>query len=454
MGNLLVDPATARTLRTAGTEWPDLVLAGQQLRALELIATGVLAPLEGFMDAAQAHAVRTGGALPDGTVRPEPVVLDVTTPVPQGTTVALRDAEGDLLAALDVTEVFDDAGRTCLSGPLSVIALPTHYDFADIRLSPGDFADRHGAPPVVITDRPLDTAQLDAAPRPLHVLALERDPSPGQVDTPTLVAALRAARPASVTLVPQPPGSDSHAWHHVLAKGYGTTQAHIVAKGDSHITDDALTTALATGVVPGPPVFDPQVQRILQRQFPPPERVGFTVFFTGLSGSGKSTVANALAARLAERPERRVTLLDGDLVRTHLSSELGFSRAHRDLNVTRIGFVAAEVTRHGGIAICAPIAPYQATRQRVRHMVSAAGRFVLVHVATPLAVCEARDRKGLYAKARAGLIAEFTGISDPYESPVDADVVIDTTTGTASEAAAEIVGYLQAEGLVDPARHR
>lgn len=446
----MVNPDTVHRLRTASADWPDLVVSGQQLRSLELIATGALPPLVGFMDAAQVQSVRVRGALPDGTSWPQPVVLDVDASVPPGVMLALRDAEGDLLAALKVEEVFEDRGRTCVSGPLSAIALPTHYDFADIRLSPQEFAGRYGAPPVVITDRPLDAGQVQAADHPLHILALEGDPAPGRVNTATLVAALRAVDVASVTVVPQPPGTEDTPWHDILAAGYRTTLATATASatGAAHIGDGALSSALAAGVVPGPPVFDAAVQRILERQFPPPDRVGFTVFFTGLSGSGKSTVANALAGQLSEGSTRRITLLDGDLVRTHLSSELGFSREHRDLNVSRIGFVAAEVTRHGGIAICAPIAPYQQTRQQVRQMVAAAGRFVLVHVATPLSVCETRDRKGLYAKARAGLIDAFTGISDPYEPPRDAEVTIDTTEGSPAQAAAQVREYLRGEGLV------
>ena len=170
---------------------------------------------------------------------------------------------------------------------------------------------------------------------------------------------------------------------------------------------------------------------------------GFTVFLTGLPGAGKSTTANALMERL-EHAGRSVTLLDGDAVRKHLSSELGFSREHRDLNICRVGFVAAEIARHGGVCICANIAPYDAARRRVRAMVEAQGRFVLVHVATPLSVCEARDSKGLYAKARAGLLPNFTGVSDPFEAPTDAEVTIDTSTTSPSDATEQIVGFLNA----------
>ncbi len=197
----------------------------------------------------------------------------------------------------------------------------------------------------------------------------------------------------------------------------------------------------------------PEVARELRRTYPPRSRQGFTVFFTGLSGAGKSTIANVLRVRLLEMGGRPVTLLDGDIVRRHLSSELGFSKEHRDINIRRIGFVASEITKNGGIAICAPIAPYDAVRKEVRRMIEPLGGFVLVYVATPLPVCERRDRKGLYAKARAGLITGFTGIDDPYEPPDDADVVIDTTDVTPDEAAQQVLLHLERLGYIGPERN-
>ncbi|NIA11595.1 MAG: bifunctional sulfate adenylyltransferase/adenylylsulfate kinase [Nitrospiraceae bacterium] len=192
----------------------------------------------------------------------------------------------------------------------------------------------------------------------------------------------------------------------------------------------------------------PEVVKELRRSHPPRSRQGFTVFFTGLSGAGKSTVAGVMMIRFLEMGGRPVTLLDGDIVRKNLSSELGFSKEHRDLNIRRIGFVASEITKNGGIAICAPIAPYDAVRKEVRAMIEPVGGFTLVHVATPLDVCEQRDRKGLYAKARAGIIKEFTGISDPYEAPDDAEVVIDTTDMTPEEAAQAVILHLERLGYV------
>lgn len=192
----------------------------------------------------------------------------------------------------------------------------------------------------------------------------------------------------------------------------------------------------------------PEVIAEMHRAYPPRARLGFTVFFTGLSGAGKSTLARALASRLMELGNRPVSLLDGDIVRRHLSSELGFSREHRDINVRRIGFVASEITKNRGVAICAPIAPYRQTRRDVRAMIEAVGGFIEVHVSTPLETCESRDRKGLYAKARAGLIPEFTGVSDPYEVPEYAEVILDTSALTVDEAVGRILLKLEQEGYL------
>ena len=192
----------------------------------------------------------------------------------------------------------------------------------------------------------------------------------------------------------------------------------------------------------------PEVVKELRRSYPPRDKQGVTIFFTGLSGSGKSTIANALITKFLEMGGRPVTLLDGDLVRKHLSSELGFSKEHRDINIRRIGYVASEITKNGGIAICAPIAPYEATRKHVRQMIDPVGGFILVHVATSIDVCEQRDRKGLYAKARAGIVKEFTGISDPYEVPNDAEMVIDTAKLSPEEAAQSILLHLEREGFI------
>ncbi|MBU1191595.1 MAG: bifunctional sulfate adenylyltransferase/adenylylsulfate kinase [Gammaproteobacteria bacterium] len=216
----------------------------------------------------------------------------------------------------------------------------------------------------------------------------------------------------------------------------------------SEYTDAQLKKDLALGNDIPDWFSYPEVVRQLRRVYPSRSKQGFTLFFTGFSGSGKSTLAKIIYAKLVEAGGRPVSLLDGDIVRQHLSSELGFSKIHRDLNIRRIGFVASEITKNGGVAICAPIAPYHSTRRAVREMIEDQGSFIEIHVATPLEVCEARDRKGLYAKARLGLIPEFTGISDPYEVPEDPEMRIDTSQYSAMEAVQEIYLYLLREGYL------
>jgi sulfate adenylyltransferase len=232
-----------------------------------------------------------------------------------------------------------------------------------------------------------------------------------------------------------------------VAKNFGCT--HLLVPGE--IPEEARKHAWEIGIelVPLPEQTVSRVETPHPAPPPEPRRTqGFTVFFTGLSGSGKSTIANALLVKLLEAGDRKVSLLDGDVVRTHLSSELGFSKEDRALNVRRIGYVASEITKHGGIAICAPIAPYDEVRKDVRRMIETHGGFILIHVSTPLDICEQRDRKGLYAKARAGLLPQFTGISDPYETPEDAAVTIDTERLAVDEAVTLIVEYLRREGYL------
>jgi sulfate adenylyltransferase len=192
----------------------------------------------------------------------------------------------------------------------------------------------------------------------------------------------------------------------------------------------------------------PEVVEEMQKAYPPPRHQGFVVFFTGLSGSGKSTIAKILYARFLEIGDRPITLLDGDIVRQNLSNELSFSKEHRDINVRRIAFVASEITKNRGIAICAPIAPYAATRREIREIIEQYGGFTEVHVSTPIEVCEKRDRKGMYAKARAGLIKGFTGVDDPYEIPGSPEVRLDTTDIAPDEAAGEIMLHLQQKGFI------
>ncbi|GAA5072348.1 sulfate adenylyltransferase [Thermocatellispora tengchongensis] len=402
---------------TATYEWtPD----ARELADLELLLSGAFHPLNGFMTAADEHAVAESGRLADGTPWPAPVTLALPGdhPAAPGDRVTLLDPEGAALAVLTVTE----RAHGNAAGPVEGLGVPEHGPFARLRRPPAEVAkELAGRPVLAVTMRgPLDDKTLDeitATAAELGGAAVLLLPLAYGEGGPAVVRAALAARDklpggpggslvVAVPLAPREPAIDLELREHV-ATAYGA---------DEHIAGPEPVA------IPGPP-----------------HRRGVVVFFTGLSGSGKSTIARGLHDALLERGGRAVTYLDGDVVRKLLSAGLTFSKADRDLNIRRIGFVAAEVARHGGLAICAPIAPYAATRAEVREMVeSVGGDFLLVHVATPLEECERRDRKGLYAKARAGLIPEFTGISDPYEEPDDADLVIDTT-GMAIDRAVTMV---------------
>ncbi len=244
-----------------------------------------------------------------------------------------------------------------------------------------------------------------------------------------------------------------------LVDGVAVVAVPLPAHGDPAIDHELGALVLANYAGPDDVVALPEpssdeipdvIADIVDFDQPPPDRQGLVVFFTGLSGSGKSTLAQALVDRLLEQGERTVTTLDGDVVRRNLSAGLTFSKADRETNIRRIGWVAAEISRHGGVAICSPIAPFAETRAQVREYVeSAGGGFFLVHVATPLEECERRDRKGLYAKARRGEIPEFTGISSPYEEPDDAAVRVDTTGRTIEDALGDVIAGLRHAGYVD-----
>lgn len=431
-------------LRRAAAEWPGHVLEPGELLTVELLLTGALAPRTGFSRDA-----------------PLAVVPDIAP----GAMVALRDDEGATVAGLSVDEVWSEGDRQLASGAVGPVEGVTHHDFHGYRLTPDDVrkraADRGWTrllayqPTHVVTQEQIDAllAQARVLGAPLLLQPLHG---------PHLVGDLEwYARARSAVLVAEILAEDLGDEQFVLAltpnPGDGATAARIARNyGATHlVVDDEAPRGVEDAidgltVVRLPPArtatLPPAVAAQLAALRPSPERAGLTLFFSGYSGSGKSTVAKSVASRLLEIGPRRVTLLDGDVVRRHLSSELTFSREHRDLNILRIGYVAAEVTRHGGVAICAPIAPYDATRKAVRAMVERYGGFVLVHVATPLEVCEERDRKGLYARARAGDLPAFTGVSDPYETPEDAELVIDTTEGTADDAAEQVLAYLRDKG--------
>ena len=556
--DLYVDDTRAAEIREESADWLSWDLTPRQLCDLELLLNGGFSPLRGFLGRADYDSVCASMRLQDGTVWPIPITLDVPDDVAAqlapGGHLALRDAEGVMLAALTVDEVWQPdrsaeaqsvlgttdskhpgvdhlLNRThpnYVGGAIEGLQPPLHYDYRDLRDTPASLRERFrrlGWRKVVAfqTRNPLHRAHLELTLRAakeveanLLIHPVVGMTKPGDVDHYTRVRcyqAIMSGYPAGTAMLSLLPlamrmgGPREAVLHAIIRKNHGVThfivgRDHAGPGNDSdgkpfygpydaqdmvrqfedeigvtmipfrmmvyvedqaqYLPDDEVPEGARVLSISGteqrrrlnegaelPDWFTPPaVAHELRRSYPPRAQQGFTVFFTGLSGSGKSTVANVLLVKLLELGGRPVTLLDGDLVRKHLSSELGFSKEHRDINIRRIGFVAAEITKNGGIAVCAPIAPYAATRRDVRAMVEPGGGFVLVHVSTPLETCEGRDRKGLYAKARAGILKEFTGISDPYEEPEDADIVIDTTDVTAEEAAQQIILHLESEGYV------
>ncbi len=396
----------------------------RELDDLELIAGGALRP--------------AGFEGPDGLVTlslPE----DVATAAFAAGAVELVDPEGLPLARVEVTSTYDAGDRTGISGAVTALS---HHEFGPFRrlyLSPAAVHEAYGvrtltvpvAGPLTTTD--LDLVQVQAAGRPVLLLALAGAGTPRGLSAPGLIRATLAAaallEDASVVAVPLAARGDEEADHELRRR---VVEAY--APGE-------VFAAPGTGDLPD------AVAAVVDRDRPGPGEQGLVLFFTGLSGSGKSTLARALHDRILERGERTVTSLDGDVVRRNLSAGLTFSKQDRETNIRRIGWVAAEISRHRGVALCSPIAPFDATRRQVRAMTEdAGGAFVLIHVATPLEECERRDRKGLYAKARRGEIPEFTGISSPYEEPQDATVRVDTTGRTIEDALGDVVEVLETQG--------
>ena len=494
----------------------------RSLGDLELLLSGALAPLTGFMGSADVAALAERGTLHDGTPWLAPVTLDVPADaVPaDASRLVLQDPEGAPIALIQISERTPlgppatpgaGGGLVRLAGPVTALKAAEHGPFRQLRRPPAAVRAELPDGPVIayVTRTPLHGRQIGQLRHlagqmkaRLLLMPLVAGPAGLVVTSESLVRAVLAAGqllPSGTLVVPVPlaPRHNPDAelrLASLVARAYGATHLYtdlpaganvrggevelpgmaipVVSAGDwaydpaaevwrplaliepgaerSELSDEELGHLLDSGE-PLPAWHTPEpVARELRRARPPLHERGLVVFMTGLSGSGKSTIARGLRDALAELGDRSVSLLDGDLVRRLLSAGLTFSRADRDLNIARIGFVAAEIARHGGIAICAPIAPYAEARQRVREMVTQAGDFLLVYVATPIDVCAARDRKGLYAKARAGLIDGLTGVSDPYEEPADADLVIDTSAVTPQEAVGAVLDLLTSGGWLAP----
>ncbi len=555
---LYVSHDSAQKLKVEAGSLPSWDLTQRQVCDLELLMNGGFFPLKGFQSEADYNGTVKDMRLADGTLWPMPITLDVNEAfadkIKPGQDIALRDAEGVILAILSVTDkwvpnkdveaenvygandlahpavnyLHNTAGKVYLGGPVTGIQQPVHYDFKARRDTPNElraYFRKLGWSKVVAfqTRNPLHRAHQELTFRAareaqanLLIHPVVGMTKPGDVDHFTRVRCYEAVidkYPASTTtmsllnLAMRMAGPREAVWHGLIRRNHGCT--HFIVGRDhagpgknsagkdfygpydaqtlfkQHEAEIGVTMVdfkhmvyvqekaqyyPANEVPEGTTVLDisgtelrrrlregldipewfsfPEVVTQLRKTSPARDKQGFTVFFTGLSGSGKSTIANALMVKLMEMGGRPVTLLDGDVVRKHLSSELGFSKEHRDINIKRIGYVASEITKNGGIAICAPIAPYTATRRAVREMIEAFGAFIEVHVATSIDECERRDRKGLYKLAREGKIKEFTGISDPYEMPERPELRVETENLEVDACAHQVILKLEEMGLI------
>jgi len=558
--NLLLDTEAAENIKVASESYSAVLLSQRQKCDLELLVTGALSPLTGFMNQDDYDAVVQNTALADGTVWPIPYYLDLTDEQAEsiniGDTIALRDAEGFMPAVMTVESkwrpdkykeaekiygtsdvahpgvdyLMNTVGDVYVGGKVDAIQQSFHYDFESLRFTPAELRqhfDKLGWRSVVAfhTSKPMHAVHFEmtmraskqasahilihpvvgmAKPGDLHYYsrvhcyeALLKEYPKSLVSLALIPLAMRMAGPREAlmnAIIRQNYGCT----HYIVGTEHagppnvrdsgkrfykaGESQKYIEQYKDAldievinieelcydedkeqFITRTNVKQALCSSEafsnsrilrsllkqedIPSWVTF-PDVLKVLKKAYPPRSKQGLTLFFTGFSGSGKSTLAGIIYAKFIEEGKRPVTLLDGDVVRLNLSSELGFSKKDRNTNVRRIGYVASEITKNRGVAICAPIAPYQEIRREVRNKIEEYGSFIEIHVSTSIEECESRDRKGLYAKARKGIIPEFTGISDPYDVPENPEIRVDTKGISPVQAAQDIYLYLIREGYI------
>lgn len=553
--NLLVHPEDMESKKAHASKLPSIQLTERAVCDLELLAVGAFSPLTQFMGKEDYQSVLDNMRLSNGSIFPIPITLSVdpSEDIKLDTEIALRNSKNELLAILNIEEIYEwdkeelarkafgsidlrhsmvaeihRWGKVNIAGKLTVINLPQYYDFKNLRLTPAQTRERiesYGYDNVVAfqTRNPLHKVHEEMTKRAtesvngvllLHpVVGMTK---PGDVNHYTRVRTYKALADryydqdrVLLTLLPlamRMAGPREALWHALIRRNYGAN--HIIVGRDHaspgkdstgkpfyglydaqelvekhseelgvkmvnfqelvYLPDEdryeevsKIPTGTKTASISGTQVREeylnngkflpewftrPEVAEILAESYPPKFRQGACIWFTGLSGSGKSTTADILTSVLLEHG-RQVTVLDGDVVRTHLSKGLGFSKEDRDINIRRIGYVAAEIVQHGGVVICAAVSPYRATRNDVRNLIGK-DRFVEVFVDTPLAVCEDRDVKGMYAKARRGEIKGFTGIDDPYEDPVNPEIKLDTVNISAEGNAKRILDYLVKEGFI------
>ncbi len=558
--NLLLDEADSERIKKESESYPAITLSQRQQCDLELLVTGALSPLTGFMNQHEYESVVENTTLLDGTVWPLPYYLDLSeeqaAKINVGDKVALHDVEGFMPAVMTVeskwqpdknkeaeniygtldTEhpgvdyLMNSVGKVYIGGKVDAVQLPSHYDFETLRFTAKELRqhfDKLGWRSIVAfhTSKPMHAVHVEMTMRAskqanAHILIhpVVGMAKPGDLHYYSRVHCYQAILKqypkslVSLALIPMAmrmAGPREALMNAIIRQNYGCThyivgtehagppnvrdsgkrfyvtgasQQYVkqfenaidikiinieelcydeekekfitridsmqaLCSSESFSNSRIVNSLLKQEDIPHWVTY-PAVLRALQQSYPARSKRGLTLFFTGLSGSGKSTLARIIYAKFLEEGKRAVTLLDGDVVRLNLSSELGFSKKDRNINIRRIGYVASEITKNRGVAICAPIAPYKDTRREVRNNIEEYGAFVEIHVSTSLEECESRDRKGLYAKARKGIIPEFTGISDPYDIPENPEIRIDTVNVSPVQAAQEIYLYLIREGYI------
>ncbi len=558
--NLLVDKADAERIKAESESYHAVLLSQRQKCDLELLATGALSPLTGFMTQEEYISVVTKATLVDGARWPIPYYLDITEKQAEtiniGDVIALRDIEGFMPAIMTVKSkwkpdknmeaknvygttdidhpgvayLMNNVGNVYLGGQVEAVQLPYNYDFEALRFTPAELRqhfDKLGWRSIVAfhTSKPMHAVHYEMTMRAskqanAHILIhpVVGMAKPGDLHYYSRVHCYEAILKqypkslVSLALIPMAmrmAGPREALMNAIIRQNYGCTHYIVGTEhaGPPNVRDNGkrfyatgssqqyvnscksdleieiinidelcydednekfitrtdtkkslcssesfsntriLNSLLEQEEIPGWVTF-PEVLEALRKAYPPRSERGLTLFFTGFSGSGKSTLARIIYAKFIEEGKRPVTLLDGDVVRLNLSSELGFSKKDRNTNVRRIGYVASEITKNRGVAICAPIAPYREIRREVRDKIEEYGSFIEIHVSTSIEECESRDRKGLYAKARKGIIPEFTGISDPYHIPENPEIRIDTKDISPVQAAQDIYLYLIREGYI------
>lgn len=558
--SLLVHFRRVEQLKKEAFTYQTINLNFRQLCDLELLCTRAFYPLKGFMTSEEYYSVLEKDRLPDGSIWPLPICLDVPQKTAEqleiGQPLALGDGEGFLLAILHIQDIWKADKRQealhvygteeennhpyvfslyhfshsyYIGGKIEGLHLPLHFDFNELRTTPSEthrLFTQKGWRNVIgfHTEKPLHCAHkemiLKAARQAnanIFLHPVVGIPSPGDLEHFTMVRCYQAFVkyfPKNMIMLGLLPfatrkaGPKEALLQAIIRKNYGCT--HFMVAPDQadpfmHNTGNELFyppgkaqeivqeygQELGIQMVPLQPMvyvedkaqyipekevqedmavkkisaselrrrleFNlevpewysfPEVVSELKKTYPPRHKQGFTIFLTGLSGAGKSTLARVLYVKFMEMRDRPVTLLDGDIVRKNLSSELSYTKNHREINVRRIGFVASEITKNRGIAICAPIAPYEESRRYNRELISQYGGYIEVFVNTPFTVCELRDRKGIYAKAKQGLMKGVTGIDDPYIPPMNPELNIDTSELTPAEAAQEVMLFLEEQGYI------